>query len=492
MEQGTKFAVEEGWESKLETPSPVVGNAAGGFDSAHYYLNRIGKIELLSREDEERLGAQMDEAREKMMLAVFGTQAGISMIHDHVSAYCRGELKLKDLIGHKQMEEEEREESNEALNKGFEALTTLLSDEHRFERAHQDKINEAIQSLDLGMDFVLTIVRKLQLLSEKTMQARAQWFELVSLLSANADELIASIHAYEKTGKSKHIVCRDQYKRYASIYENYQKAREALRNHVGDDIDKFEETMLTIEGADCRYEAARAQMIISNLRLVVVVAKRYARRGMQLLDLVQEGNIGLMRAVEKFDYKRGHKFSTYATWWIKQSVTRAFADQSRTVRVPVHLIEIINRVLRGTRSLEQSLGRTPTYAEVAEHLDMSCEYVERMLYISRTTVSLDAPINESDDCKLSDFLVDTSTKNQLDYLAEEALCSEMSKLLTNLTPREERILRLRFGIGEPSSCTLEEVGREFNLTRERIRQIEARAIEKLRTPFKACDLALYV
>lgn len=491
MGQGKKFAVKDNSKGKSKSPNPVITSAIGGFDSAHYYLNRIGGIALLTREDEERLGAQMDESREKMMLAVFGTQAGITMIFEQVSAYCRGELKLKDLIGHKQMEDEEREESDEVLNKGFEALTELLAQDCS-SCAQRKKISEAIQGLDLGMDFVLTIVRKLQSMSSDLMKFRTKWYELLYVLSCDSDTLLDSLRAYEKTGKSKHIVCRDQYQRYASIFEDYQNAREALREQVGDDIDAFEETMLTIDGADNRYEAARTEMIISNLRLVVVVAKRYACRGMQLLDLVQEGNIGLMRAVEKFDYRRGHKFSTYATWWIKQSVTRAFADQSRTVRIPVHLIEIINRVLRATRNLEQSLGRQPTYTEVAEHLNLSRDYVERMLFISRTTVSLDAPINEGEDCKLSDFLVDSSSKSPIEYLADDALCSEMAKLLASLTPREERILKLRFGIGEKSSYTLEEVGREFNLTRERIRQIEARAIEKLRTPFKSCDLPLYV
>ncbi|MCL2325063.1 MAG: sigma-70 family RNA polymerase sigma factor [Proteobacteria bacterium] len=491
----TTFAMDEIWEDANERAASARQASEAlepGFDSVRHYLHRIGSVPLLTREDEEFWGREMDAAREQMMMAVFGTQIGVTMILNQVSAFCRGELKLKDLIGHRQMELDEREESSESLMKGFSALTELLSDVRRFERAHQAKIIETILALDLGIDFILTMVRRLEEQAGALMKARAEWLELCHLLGCGSEDLAGSIEKYRAKQPCRFIVSEGQFARYSALFDRYEAERESLRSEVGDDFAGFEQAMLRIHEADVRYEKARSVMIMANLRLVVIVAKRFARRGMQLLDLIQEGNIGLMRAVEKFDYRRGHKFSTYATWWIKQSVTRAYADQSRTVRVPVHLIEIIHRIIRSMRVLEQELGHAPTVAEVAKRLDLSESYVEKMLRISRTTVSLDAPVGEDEDCTLADFIEDTTMPNQFDLLSENALNGEMSKLLTCLSPREERILRLRYGIGGASNYTLEEVGKEFSLTRERIRQIEARAVEKLRSPAKQCDLALYV
>jgi RNA polymerase primary sigma factor len=237
-----------------------------------------------------------------------------------------------------------------------------------------------------------------------------------------------------------------------------------------------------LQAGRLRADDARALMILANLRLVVSIAKRYANRSMPLLDLIQEGNIGLMKAVEKFEYRRGHKFSTYATWWIRQSITRALADQGRTIRIPVHLVETLNRITRARVELEHALSREPTHEEIAERLEVPVDTVSRTLKLARTPVSLETPVGEDDDTQLSDFIADEHSATPEEIAARQSLRLATHELLETLTDREARILRKRFGILERRNYTLEEVGRYLQLTRERIRQIEAKAIEKLRTP----------
>ncbi|MBR4984572.1 MAG: sigma-70 family RNA polymerase sigma factor [Proteobacteria bacterium] len=493
IQSNKAYSSTESWEDDaIAIAERASKDLANGIDSLQFYQKRINSIPLLSRDDEEFWGKEMDEAREAMMMAVFNTKPGINMIIEQVSAFCRGELKLKDLIGHKQMEEDEREESSDLLIKGFEKLSALLTNADFSDCSQKKQIIDTMAALDLGMDYILSVVHKLQNLAAPLLKARQAWMGLCNLLNTTPEKLIDNINKFNRHQKCRYIVCSEQCCGYESKLNDYRVEQADLSKTIGCDVESFEKTMLEIEQANARYEKARSVMITANLRLVVLISRRYARKNMHLPDLIQEGNIGLMRAVEKFDYKRGHKFSTYATWWIKQSITRAYADQSRTVRVPIHLIEIINRIIRTSRVLEQKIGHAPSSAEIAAELELDESYVDKMLNISRTTVSLDSPIGDDDDCSLADFIEDTTAPNQLDHLNTEALSDEISRVLKTLTEREERILRLRFGIGEDTTYTLEEVGKEFNLTRERIRQIEARAIEKLYAPAQNCDLALYV
>ena len=271
-----------------------------------------------------------------------------------------------------------------------------------------------------------------------------------------------------------------------------QKAIKAIEERVGLNVKDIKDINRAMSMGETKMRRAKKDMVEANLRLVISIAKKYTNRGLQFLDLIQEGNIGLMKAVDKFEYRRGYKFSTYATWWIRQAITRSIADQARTIRIPVHMIETINKLNRVSRQMMQDMGREPTPEELSKELDMPEDKVRKVLKIAKEPISLETPVGDEDDSHLGDFIEDKMAVQPLEAAIHANLRETTTRILASLTPREERVLRMRFGIGMNTDHTLEEVGQQFSVTRERIRQIEAKALRKLKHPTRSRKLRSFL